>query len=260
MDDWSKRRGAGRVALALAVLTLTACTGKPAGRPHDVTSSSISAPSLQERCGVDVEGVRSRVITTATQQLYGVEVGRGTRGVVLVHGSGSGGLCNWAAELEWLRDAGLYVLAYDQACVGESSCADPLEARQDLRAAVAELKRQGAVSVIAVGASAGAPLTIELAADTRSGAAAVVALSPVGSAGSGTPRIPLLIAVDPDDTSIDLPVLRTVRDSAPDLVKLEVLRRSGHAQELLYDDGQTGESAFRAIMLAFVSRHGGSRG
>jgi hypothetical protein len=215
---------------------------------------------VRERCGSEVAGARALSIATAAQQLYAVELGDGPRGVVLIHGSGSRGLCNWSAELEWMQDAGLHVLAYDQTCVGESTCAAPQEPEGDLRAAVSELKRRGAVAVIAIAASAGGPQAIDVASDPTSGVAAAVALSPVGPASSDTPRIPLLIAADPADTFVDLRSLRSVREAAPDLVNLEVVRGTGHAQQLLYDAARpTRGSALRKVMLAFVARHGGGR-
>lgn len=66
---------------------------------------------------------RSRpfVIPSGGGHLSGVSARTGKRGIVLIHGSGSRGICVWLKELPWL------------AAVGGSSCPQPtdplLEAR-----------------------------------------------------------------------------------------------------------------------------------
>lgn len=250
-----------------ALLLLGACSsessdGKPKAEPKP--------PTLAERCGEAPTEATASYFKTKTERLYAVEAGEGPRGVVLVHGSGNGGLCNWRAELGWLSEAGLRVLAYDQSCIGESTCNDSSATADDLRGAVSELKRRGATDVVVVGASAGGPAAIQVAADAEAGIAAAVALSPAGSespiesagwegrdgvAAAIALEVPLLIAAAPDDDNLDVAYLMEMRASASQLLTLDVLpAQAGHAQGVLYAPADSTEpSPFRKRFLDFVS-------
>lgn len=260
----------GLAAGIMTLLLLGACSSGDSNDPEPDESSSAPAPTLAERCGDDVPGAKDAFFKTPTEQLYGVEVGTGPRGVVLVHGSGNRGMCNWAAELEWMSAAGLHVLAYDQSCIGESTCNDGAATAADLHGAVEELKRLGASNVVVVGASAGGPMAIQVAADDEANIAGAVALSPAGAAdvisspgwegrdGRGAASalvVPLLVVAAPDDGDVDVGYLEEMRDDAPTQLTLEVLPAgSGHAQQVLYESTEsTAASPFRDTFLDFLT-------
>ena len=50
----------------------------------------------------------------------GLELGTGTRSVVLVHELGGGGLCGWLPYGRYLAAHGIHVLLYDTRCTGAS--------------------------------------------------------------------------------------------------------------------------------------------
>ena len=83
-----------------------------------------------------------------------------------------------AGRVEWMADEDLTVLACDQACVGESGCDAAVQEPHGLDLAVAQIRKRGAQRVVVIGASAGGPRAIAVAADPPEGVVAVVALSP----------------------------------------------------------------------------------
>lgn len=256
----------GRLGIAVLLLLGACSSGSSDGGKPDAPPKP---PTLAQRCGDAPTTATASYVKTKTEQLYAVEAGSGQRGVVLVHGSGNGGLCNWKSELGWLDEAGLHVLAYDQSCVGESTCNDGSATSDDLRGAVAELKRRGATTVVVVGASAGGPAAIQVAADDQAGIVAAAALSPAGvespieSPGwegrdgidaARALKVPLLIAAAPDDDSLEVGYLEQMRNVAPSGLTLDVLpAQAGHAQGVLYApaDGAA-PSRFRARFLDFL--------
>jgi predicted alpha/beta hydrolase len=79
-------------------------------------------------------------------KLDGAIVGAGTRGVVLVHESGSVGLCGWWPYAVRLANRGLRAMVFDLRCYGSSGC--PVQHVQgtgtDTAAAVAALRKLSA--------------------------------------------------------------------------------------------------------------------
>ncbi|WP_433005729.1 alpha/beta hydrolase [Kribbella sp. CA-294648] len=225
---------------------------------------------MDVRCGLtDAQlGTAARVIKTAdNEQLYAVGAGRGRLGVVLVHGSGSRGLCNWAEEIGWLAQAGHHVVGYDQSCVGGSTCVGESRPVDDLVSVVAELRKRGATQVVVVGASAGGSLPLVAAARPKSGISAVVSLSaadlavPLGTADARNAaatsvapalRLPVLYVLARDDTASSVAEI-TALHKATQASRLVLLPAgSGHAQEVLYDKEGTRPSPFRQTFLAFL--------
>ena len=86
--------------------------------------------------------------TTDGVRLDGAIVGSGPRGVVLVHESGSAGLCGWWPYAVRLASSGLRAMVFDLRCYGSSAC--PVKHVQgtgsDAAAAVAALRRRGATA------------------------------------------------------------------------------------------------------------------
>ncbi|WP_328988606.1 alpha/beta hydrolase [Kribbella sp. NBC_01245] len=242
----------------------TAPATTPSASPH------VDLMPLDERCGLAgvQAGTAARVITTARdRQLYAVGAGRGRLGVVLVHGSGSRGLCNWAKEIGWLTKAGLHVVGYDQACVGESACPGVSRPVDDLISVVAELRSRGATQVAVVGASAGGTLPLIAAARPKSGISAVVSLSaanlaaPLGTADAPDVaatsiatalRVPVLYVLARDDTASSVAEITALRKATRASRLILLPAGSGHAQEVLYDEAGMQPSTFRQAFLAFL--------
>lgn len=252
----------------------TSTSTTPSGTP---TPPALVAPN--DRCpGSSLPAtVRPTLIPRADSYVYGLEAGSGTRTIVLVHGSGSRGVCVWTNEIGWLASAGFRVLAVDLPCVGVSTCPAgperPLAALGELAAYLKKTEPNAKVGVIA--ASAGGPVALHLASRADSGFAAAVALSPAGIESNlqenGTDlstldaatkvRIPTLVATAPDDGTVDQGAVAEVKTGAPaELMRVELLPAgSGHAQEVLYDSTRAGAaSPFRAAMTAFLTQHLGS--
>ncbi len=255
--------------------TVASETPQPTASPQTTESSPSATPSvvlqsLGERCGTTAQpdATTPRVVKgSGDAQLYAVGAGSGRLGVVLVHGSGSRGVCNWAGEIGWLAKAGLNVVGYDQSCVGASTCANDVRPVEDLLAVVADLRRRGATKVAVVGASAGGAMPLVAASRSNSGISAVVALSPANLA------TPVSTADAPDVTALSVarnirqPVLYVLAqdDSAASVAEMKSLTTatkgsrlvllppgSGHAQAVLYDPTGQKPSTFRQTFLTFL--------
>ena len=238
--------------------------------PAPSTTPSVDLQPLAERCGQasQPDGTSARVVKASGDvQLYAVGAGRGALGVVLVHGSGSRGVCNWAGEIGWLAKAGLNVFGYDQSCVGASTCADDSRPIDDLLAVVADLRRRGATKVVVVGASAGGSLPLVAAVRPNSGISAVVSLSPAGvtmpigtadaPAASAVSvarsiRQPVLYVLAQDDTASSVAELRSLSNATKGSRLVLLPAGSGHAQEVLYDMTGQQPSTFRQTFLTFL--------
>src|SRR5689334_25387965 len=86
------------------------------------TTPPPAQPSM--RCGAPER--HATVFTFRTSDgvtLDGAIVGSGTRGVVLVHESGSVGLCGWWPYAVRLANRGLRAMVFDLRCYGSSGCA-----------------------------------------------------------------------------------------------------------------------------------------
>ncbi|MET9268439.1 alpha/beta hydrolase [Kribbella sp. NPDC003557] len=233
-------------------------------------SPSVELTALAERCGLAGQRAAAtpRVVKVSNDvQLYSAGAGRGRLGVVLVHGSGSRGICNWAVEIGWLAEAGLNVVGYDQTCVGASTCVDEVRPVEDLLAVVADLRARGATQVVVVGASAGGSIPLVAAARPDSGITAAVSLStaglatPLGTADApdtsatsvaGTIRQPVLYVLARDDTASSVPEVTSISKATKRARLVLLPTGSGHAQEVLYTPGGQTSSPFRQTFLNFL--------
>lgn len=204
--------------------------------------------------------------------IYGLELGTGSRGVLLVHGEDPAGLCGWTPLMPTMADAGFHVLALDRACVGSSGCPEDRPTVDDVVAAATELRRRGATSVVVVGAAEGAPAAVVAAARPDSGIDAGVFLSATGAEitvtvddpGTGlgaAPRLraPALFAVtDGDPAEADTENLYgQVPGGDKELTRLPA--GSGAGQQLLYASPDAGVPGgqFLGRFLDFVRTHTG---
>ena len=152
------------LVVAALVAACSEATDDPSTQPDD---ARVTDEALTERCGgiETPETETLRVDSSTGEQLYAVAAGSGETTVVLVHGSGTVGVCAWAADIGWLADAGHRVIGYDAACVGNSTCdAEEPAPVQDLASVVAAARDDGAERVVVLAASAGGPMAPQIAA------------------------------------------------------------------------------------------------
>lgn len=195
------RRRALAALVACAVVALVAAaadgpwvrgstgTDTPTSHAQD-TSLPGTAPLPEARCPgpgappVDRAPVgptvsaRQLVLTTADGvNLAAVQVGGGSRGVVLVHDDG-GDLCTWWSFARRLATNGFHVLVFDLRCYGYSECGRRRDYVADASAAVAALRHAGADRIVLVGTALGANVALVAAAQPDAASSGVVALSP----------------------------------------------------------------------------------
>jgi pimeloyl-ACP methyl ester carboxylesterase len=160
------RRGTAVAAAALVVASLAGAG--TAGVDRSATCFPSSAHAKVVRFA-NSEGTR----------LVGYELGRGTRGVVLVHQYG-GDACQWAEFAPRLARSGYHVLAFDAHGYGQSPPGAG-EVDTDVLAAASKLRALGARKLVLIGASMGGTAVLSAAAQLKPPPAAVVSLSGPGS-------------------------------------------------------------------------------
>ncbi|HET9421539.1 MAG TPA: alpha/beta fold hydrolase [Nocardioides sp.] len=251
--------------LVVAVL-VAACSEETddAAPPPEV--ARVTDEALTDRCGgiETPETETTRVDSSTGEQLYAVAAGTGETAVVLVHGSGTIGVCAWAADIGWLADAGHRVIGYDAACVGNSTCdADEPAPVDDLASVVATARDGGAERVVVLAASAGGPMAAQIAAVPDAGVDGAVALSPADLSlevpgsdlstadAAAAATVPVLYVLAEDDPYAEPAEVRTLADASP-TAELLVPRGSGHAQELLTSESGRPTEVRRAV-LEFVA-------
>lgn len=143
---------------------------------------ALAAPAVSHASGraadLCLEPGETPVHLTATDgaKLYGVAVGSGSLGVVLVHQSSSSH-CEFMSFARELADRGYRALAIDLRGNGASRGGDPRWLDRDVAAAVAHLRAEGATSVKLVGASMGATAVLVAASKIVPSVDGVVSLS-----------------------------------------------------------------------------------
>lgn len=261
------RHAIGLVLLGLGLgLVLLACGAEESAGPGSSSASS-EAPApvatqrpITERCLTDAWGELSlqerRFTADDGAAIFGVEAGSGPRGVVLLPGTASQGVCNWATTAQWLVDDGYHVLVVDQRCQGYSDCPDDPDDQAaldlDALAATAELRERGARDVVVVGESRGGGVALAAAVraaedDQAPRIDAVVSLSgvwldtytgprpqPVGRL-VGRVDVPTLYLSARDDDDVDQ---RTYRRwaAATSGSEYAVWAKGGHGTLLLGDE------------------------
>lgn len=114
--------------------------------------------------------------TSDEVDLYGVEVGTGTTGVVLAHQYFSDH-CEFMDFARELAQAGYRAVAIDFRCNGNSTCGDIRRIDRDIAAAVGRLRADGATRVKLIGASMGGTAVLVAASWIRPVVNGVVSLS-----------------------------------------------------------------------------------
>lgn len=178
----------------------------------------------------------SRLVTIRTSdgvRLAGFEAGAGSLGVVLVPEAGSAGKCGWWPYAAYLAQRGFHVLAFDHRCQGSSDCpaGGPGQGLlTDIAAAVRTLRGAGPGRIALLGASQGGSEALIAAARPASGTGSVPGVAGVAAlsadeldqplaappsprtavAAVATVRVPVLLAVAPDDPYVSLTETRTL--------------------------------------------------
>ena len=265
------------VLVAVAVVAGCSSSSHPKSTPSapvrtaTTATTAIANEKLNERCPNQTDGISAMPFTFAAgdgTKLTGLELGRGTRGVVMVHELGGAGLCGWLPYGKYLAAAGLHVLLYDTRCSGASACPDGAPAGDivsDVAGAKAELVRHGAREVAVLGASYGGAIALTSAVAVK-GLRACVVLSgdlydnDLGPGLTGTkaaPRVavPVLYAVATDDGNRLATARGIVAKIKPSLVKLQVLSGPAHGWDML-QDGDGGAFTPLAVQVrAFLDAH-----
>ena len=271
--------------MALATFLLVACGP---GAPDRNTSSEPSAAASPARSADPVPTPSTEVESTCGQtapasvpvndvtlhsggdvQLTAATLGKGPRGVVLLHQSDNG-ICGWLPYAGYLASRGFHVLLFDRRCTGQSSCPTGDAANRhadDVQTAVSALHRRGAQKVVLVGASLGGSVAIGACAVVKTDGC--VALSPAIfdlTLGNGLTaaraitkvRTPLLIADAPDDGDSPISDVQALaRRARPGVVQFVSLPTgAGHGWDTVNDPTDpTRRSAFDARLLRFLDSH-----
>jgi pimeloyl-ACP methyl ester carboxylesterase len=205
-------------------------------------------------------------------RLEGAEVGKGTRGVVLVHEAGSKALCGWWPYAVRLARRGFHVLLFDMRCYGLSACpggSRSVDTVADVAAAVARLRAFGAQTIELVGGSYGGSVAL-VAAARLPRIAALADLSgdeltaEIGGAGgpitavqaAAKLRAPVLFAVAKLDRYVSVAQVRSLYRRARSRVRLlRILpAKAGHGWDLLFGTSTTW-SPFERTLTGFLAQH-----
>jgi len=225
-----------------------------------------------QRCGAPDRAANVFLLRTADGvRLDAAEVGKGARGVVLVHEAGGQALCGWWPFAVRLADEGFHVLLFDLRCYGFSGCPRGAKVNDyvsDVAAAAAKLRALGAASVEVVGGSMGGSIALVSGARVPH-VGAVADLSgdelstPFGRKGSRLTaiqaarriRLPVLLAVARADPYVRVSAVRSLYRHVRARGKaLAILPASeGHGWDLLRrPDGSW--SAFASTLIRFLKR------
>jgi pimeloyl-ACP methyl ester carboxylesterase len=151
--------------MLLAAVATIACTAA-GGATATLSQASIAADAspLATACG-SASGISAQAFWLTTDdrvRLYAIEAGDGQVGVVLAH-QGRSDLCEELPYAKTLLDAGLRVLAFDFRGNGHSAqpTKNALAYRRDFRAAIDQLRSDGATRVFLIGASMGGAAAVQ---------------------------------------------------------------------------------------------------
>jgi len=249
-----RRRPDFRILLAaiLALAGAAGCGGS-GSRPAATHGESSSPATKTQSCPGQPADARQLTLTTnESAKVAAIELGTGTKGVLLIPESGRRGKCGWMPYATELAAKGLRVLATDMPDFNEGGV-------HAIDAGVNELRSNGAHTVVLVGASAGATTALaaeeSAVADTAPGVTAVVALSAdeLGDLPTHAPiiHVPTLMAVaegDPYVSTADERHLFDALAAPPQIKKLDIRPPgSGHGWDLLADPG------FKAEVTDFIA-------
>jgi uncharacterized protein len=251
-------------AALLAAVAMIACIAA-GGATATLSQASIAAdpPPLATACG-SASGISAQAIWLTTDdrvRLYAIEAGDGTIGVILAH-QGRSDLCEELPYAKTLLDAGLRVLAFDFRGNGHSArpTQHALAYRRDFRAAIKQLRGDGATRVFLIGASMGGAAAVQ-----NSGGmplTGVVSLSGtrlwagygINKPGPRALRAPFLYVGSKSDWRAPLKEARTIVRKAGSHDKRSIFYRGSlHGWELVQDAPFAAKT--RAVILSWIRDH-----
>ena len=207
----------------------------------------------------------SRVVsftTTDGAKLYGTLYGRGSTAVVFST-MGAQKQATWAKMAQAAADAGYLALTYDfRFGVSETRIQDNLRAyvADDLRAAIALVRAQGAQRIVLVGASLGGMATAKVAGEAQADAVIIMA-SPLSAKGL-TVRIedrelqaltmPKLFVSTERDAVVAPAEARRTYDQAPEPKEIFLYPGTAHGTEL-FETEHAADLIQR--LLAFIGKN-----
>jgi pimeloyl-ACP methyl ester carboxylesterase len=237
-----RRRTVLVVAASLVLVTGTGCIRDvdPVPGPPPSSGPSASPTATLPPVGVDcrdlaTQGRTLRLRNGAGMDVAAVDLGSGSKGVVLAHQSDAS-MCQWLPYATLLAQEGYRVVVFDFVGFGASSPARTRTYLDDIRTAVQYLRDQGTTRVVVVGASMGATMAITAAAAITPPVAGVVAVSP--------PKLFDGVNAERAASQLETPALYIAADSDGDY---EV-----YAEEL----SQATPAALRDLLIVDAPEHG----
>jgi alpha-beta hydrolase superfamily lysophospholipase len=244
-----------------ALLALIAATAVTAADPLP----SKPPPADAKQCALGSGGLRSRPFWFRAADgivLAGAVYGSGSHGVVLAPESG-GSHCGWLPFIKRLVGAGYHVLAYDLRGRGESPALDPkkwpIRYDPDVVGAVRELRRLGARTVVAGGASLGGASVLAAGPKLTQIAEGIIDFSgepDLANAAAALPHItlPLLVVGSHTDPYADAQTSRRVIATVASKDKQLLLLPGGeHGWDLVQNDPNAAHA--RAVVLRWIAAH-----
>jgi hypothetical protein len=252
------RRGMLACAAALTLL-LAGCGGDDGGTP--VAAPSPTGPVPGADCPGMAEGTSAKAVhfgASGATNLAGLIGGTGTAGVVLAH-QAEADLCQWILGFNELIGKGYKVLAFDFHGHGASESSE-VGFDDDVVAAAATLRADGATSIVLIGASMGGTFSIAAAPKITPPVAGVVSVSaPLAYGGvsaqqaAATVAVPILYVANENDGIIGdaATELKAASTASPDAQAL-VTSGAIHGVPLVIDGG---DAKIRAALFAFLAKY-----
>lgn len=244
---------------AIAVLLLAGCGGDDGGGATAAPSPTGPVPGAE--CPGMAEGSGAKPVrfgVDGATNLAGLIGGSGGAGVVLAH-QAEADLCQWILGFNELIGKGYRVLAFDFHGHGSSESSE-VGFDEDVVAAAATLRADGATSIVLVGASMGGTFSIAAAPKITPPVAGVVSVSaPLAyggvSAQQEAPKIavPALYLANEDDGLFgDAAVeFKTASTASPDAQAL-VTSGAIHGVPLVIEGG---DAKLREAFFAFLAKY-----
>ena len=225
------------------------------------TASSVLpfATTAPAASGASCDPPATKTLTMETSdgvRVAGFVQGSGPLGIVIVH-QVNGDHCGWAAETAYLAKRAT-VLALDLRGYGASASATGTNAflyRNDIAAAVAELRQRGIAKIVLIGASMGGSAVLVAASVIVPPVDAVVAVSAPGNfqgqnalAAVGLLTMPLrFVAANDDGSASSTAKAFTIKATRSTDAASTVFPRGGHGWKLLVP-GSPAQTAVDAVL------------
>ncbi|GIF48096.1 alpha/beta hydrolase family protein [Asanoa ferruginea] len=251
----------GIVACAAALTLLLAGCGGDDGGTTAAAAPSPTGPVPGGECPGMAEGVGAKPVhfgAAGATNLAGLIGGTGTAGVVLAH-QAEANLCQWILGFNELIGKGYKVLAFDFHGHGASESSE-VGFDDDVVAAAATLRADGATSIVLIGASMGGTFSVAAAPKITPPVAGVVSVSaPLAYAGvsaqqaAATLSVPVLYVANENDGIIGdaATELKAASTASPDAQAL-VTSGAIHGVPLVIEGG---DAKIRTALFAFLAKY-----